>query len=235
MLIKNIKYNTFPCVAHNPFTESNYMWDELNKNQIKKCIKPDDLTIITWNNKIKKGLLEIQLDNLNIDYICLGKGAKWDTNRNKIKFLLEYIDNIKTSYILCLDCYDVIVTANISTIIEKFKHLKCNLLFNATGVAFPPDKNYKIIQKIICKEPFCFLNSGAFLGETKFIKSVYSDLDLNDPHWPISDQFLLRKSYLHLYPKIQIDWKCTIFQIMHLFENKYNIEKYVKIKNKLFL
>jgi hypothetical protein len=239
MLIKNNKYNTFPIIAHNPYIEINsLLWDELIKTNLKKCQKPHDLTIVTWNNQETKGMLQIQLESLNIDYICLGKGIKWETNRNKPKLLLEYIKNIKTNYILGLDCYDVMIIGNIFNIIEKFKKFKCNLLFNSTGTVFPPDEGCEFIEKSRCEGPFCFFNTGAFLGETNFIESTFSKLDFSNKDWIHSDQFIIRKLYHSLYPQIQIDSMCEIFQIMNLFKDKYNIyniEKYLKIKNKLFL
>jgi hypothetical protein len=239
MLIKNNKYNTFPLIAHNPYIEiDSLLWDELIKKNLKKCQKPHDLTIVTWNNQETKGMLQIQLESLNIDYICLGKGIKWETNRNKPKLLLEYIKNIKTNYILGLDCYDVIIIGNIFNIIEKFKKFKCKLLFNSTGTVFPPDEGCEFIEKSRCEGPFCFFNSGAFLGETDFIESVFSNLNLSDPSWPFSDQFILRKKYYSLFPQIKIDSMCEIFQTMNLFKNKNNnfdLEKYLKLSDILFI
>lgn len=217
--IHNKKYNTFPLIAHNPSSEvAQYpIWGKLQeiKNKKNYCEMPQDLTIVTWNNLQNKGILEQQLENLNISYVCLGKGLEWTSNRLKPKLLIEEIKNIKTTYLLALDCFDVLITDHLIDIINRFKQKNTKLLFNATCHVWPDVSEHRAIESKICNNgPFQFFNSGCFIGETNYINWFLNQIVFDDLKHDYSDQYLLRQLYHKYYPEVQIDWDCQIFQII---------------------
>lgn len=227
MLI-NKKYNTKPLILHNPFLEfTSEIWNISLLNSYKvNCSVPDDLTIVTYNNNSKKGILERQLSHIGVPYICLGKKLKWESNRKKLKLFLDNFDLFKTKYILSLDCYDVIVIRDIKHIIEMFLKTGSKVLFNATGTNYPNYKYFEKKEQDMCPNaPFQFLNSGVYIGEKYYIKNmieqsiklenydefVYYKSKMNTH----SDQWLMKKMY-HNDNNIKIDWKCELFQIAYL-------------------
>lgn len=221
--IHNLKYDTFPLIAHNPFVDmfDCVMWDTMQShiNLGIFCKKPYDLTIVTWNNGQVKGCFESQLDSLSLPYKCLGSGMNWTTNRLKPITLKKYIQNIKTKYVLCADSFDVLILDNIEGIASRLDKIGAKVLFNATCCIYPEIDKHREIEQALCPEPpFQFFNSGLFIGETEFVKKLLDAMQLNDPLFMNSDQYLYRQIYHDWHPEIQIDWRCEVFQIMYIPE-----------------
>ena len=83
---KNTIYNTQPIILHWHGLHSNrhkmadflYLKRRILSNLNKLKNKPDDVTILTWNNKDEKSPVEECLDMLGVDYLVLGKGvSEW--------------------------------------------------------------------------------------------------------------------------------------------------------------
>jgi hypothetical protein len=194
--IDNLLFGTSPLVVHAPsFTRNskkmfihralNQYWMPIIKNWESKdpgiCGKETkkNLTIITWNNTETKGLCEISLDKLGLDYLVLGKNIRNWRNINKITSALEVIDSIKTPYIMALDCFDVIVLRDPYEAVEKFKTMNCDMLFNGEKNYYPDyglmaTGNHAITdiwkkrENNVAESEWKFLNAGALIAKTIF-------------------------------------------------------------------
>lgn len=227
--VKNIKYNSYPFIAHNPEhgNKKHILWERLLlHHSLFSCRIPNDLTVVTWNNK-SFSLLEEQLKKLNIEYICLGKDEFfWNSNRIKISTLVKA--SIKTKYCLGMDAYDVVILQDLNNIVDKFKETNCELIYNATSKVHPFCNEHYEIESKMADGVFRFLNSGVFIGNTKFLMNCLNELNISDPQFSYSDQFIIRKLYHKYYPKIKVDWNCSLFQIFFLENDK--IENYVELE-----
>ena len=225
-MIRNLVYNTDPFLLHYPTLNSdaernkiNLIWEQTVRRKLKQCLLPQDITLVTWNSK-DQGFLETQLNEYGIKYICLGKNLEWTANRLKPLSLLNYIDNIKTKYIMGLDCYDVFIVRDFSNILNEFHSYDKKLLFNSTYCVWPSNEEdqKKENAKIESKHYFRYFNSGMFLGETDFVKNVFENIDWfqksgsNSWVFDYSDQYLLRKAY-HVNESIGLDYLCRVFQL----------------------
>ena len=227
----NHYFKTFPLIAHNPLIDiACPIWHGLEHDicPLNRCFVPDELTIVTWNNFSYDSPLELQLKKMNIDYVCLGKGLEWFTNRNKPLTLMQARHLIKTKYVLGLDSFDVIIVQNLEHIITRFKSLNAKLVYNATATVYPDVLSDKELEKTLAPAPYHFFNSGMFLGEIDYLTEVLEEVDFNDKDYPTSDQYLLRKLYHKYYPTIQIDWGCRIFQVV----KDSKLEDFVTLKSR---
>lgn len=209
-MITNIKYDTKPLIVHNPYLGGGFdhVWNRIKPCEV--CTKPKDLTIVTWNSKSELSPLETQLKKCNLSYECLGGGLEWKTNRLKpITLLGSHID---TSYILGMDAYDVRIIRSLGSILEKFERFGCEILYNATPTVFPENKKHKDLEEKMADPPFCYFNSGLFIGKTDYVKKMLSRIDWQTPEESYSDQFLIRQEY-HKDGRIKIDYRCEIFQV----------------------
>lgn len=250
-MIYNSYYNTFPCIVHCHYEEkyNKLLWKKIKNIKIKTNI-PEDVTIVTWNNGLQKRLIELQLDELKINYITLGKNVKevkyllnkyelnvhkptWN-NRIKLILLLRNIEKIKTNYILGLDCFDTFIVNDLSNIVEKFKKKNTKLLFNASNEFHPPNNKDEQIENQMASGPFSYFNGGVFFGLKNYICETFSDVNWDLENWKCSEQYLIRKKYHLEFPNIQIDWSCDLFQIVSMACG--NINNYVQFKkNNLML
>ena len=221
-------------IVHNPYLGrkdvDQRIWNLLENFKLKKCSVPEDVTLVTWNNKEKPSILEKQLNSLNIKFHNLGTQFEyWNTNRNKPMSLSNY--EIKTEYVMGLDSFDVKIVNDLSTIIDKFKTKKCEVMFGATTTIYPKCQVCKNESRLIeDTSPFCYLNSGTFIGKADFVKNLFSKLNYKCKKFPKSDQYLIRKEYSKDNKNIKIDSSCLVFQISGAL--KYNIHDYVRVKNK---
>jgi|694.fasta_scaffold116054_3 hypothetical protein len=231
--LKNKIYNTYPSILHcpnKPFRNQFLLegvrpfWPRLISNSVKRLRLPEEIKIITFNNRSYKSLLEKNLDLLGVDYLVLGKNVASWYNRLKIKLLVETLDEVREEFILVLDADDVLIMSSLEDIIEKFIPFDCEVLFNSEPYPYPLESFYGDMEKAICKEPFCHLNSGCFIGRTEFCRKLYRECftyrdSIVDNH-AYSDQIKIKPFYIKMYPQIKIDFSSEIFQILPLYYEK---------------
>lgn len=226
-MIVNLIYGTEPLILHTPCLQcgGEPLWDNIPLT--KSCELPEDLTIVTWSNRRRGSLLESQLNSLNIPHIVLARKKRpWKSNRVKIKTFCEV--EIPTKYVLGLDADDVKIVCNLKPILERFEKHQCKILYAATSAFVPYDKDEfsnKFLEQFRAMPPFRYLNAGAFIGETQYAQEAYSTLDLNDPKFSTSEQYLVRKLYHERYPEIKVDEKSDIFQIGRLITEESIFDK----------
>jgi hypothetical protein len=233
---RNIITKSIPKILHCPNENPEHIWNFACKYFTKKKAKiklPEDTTLITFNNRLEKCLLEKNLESLEIEHVVLGKKIKNWHNRKKINLLKEYLENVKTTYILVMDGDDSLIVDDLNKLPDYLNYLKCSVIFNASNFTYPEDSNgfYQNNEKKLSNESFFrHLNSGCFFGKTKFCKYLYdlSSVFKNDiiNRYHYSDQIILKHFYIKMYPEIQVDCDCNFFQIFH---SKIPIKKFLQV------
>lgn len=211
----------------------------------------NECTILTWNTGKEKGILEQSLDRLNIPYLVLRKKVGRWNGVHKFYFLKEIIDSITTPYIMGLDDYDVLVLRDPKEAIEKFKIVDCDLLLNAE-IRFYSEwefehgektsgsiREWKKFQEGIVNSPFRYLNSGAWIGKTEFLRAFIKKYIADDaaslspaPVTPAGgDQDLMHWAYATFYPSVKIDHNCDIFFNISSIPR---FKRYIKLNRKFY-
>jgi hypothetical protein len=208
--MENKRFNTEPCVLH-AYSKTHFTQDWINlvsKSEI--VIIPEDLTVMSFFSGNNNFPLKEQLERSNILYVDAAKDyiGFWE-DKLKIKLLLDHIGKIKTNYLLVLDGIDCLLYPNIKDILNNFKTFNCKLLYNASMYS-----HYLNEEKVDDKEQ---LNTGAFLGETKFIELFYKDVlslyEREDIPHSNTDGIRVGMKWKN-YKEIKVDKTCKIFQTL---------------------
>jgi hypothetical protein len=226
-----LKYIASPIVVHFPgFNLPNSKkWFDLLNSKYAKSFNLEDATIITWNNKAK-GPLEKSLDKMGIEYTVLGKDiGKWN-NVFKILLTNKALENVSTKYVIGLDSCDVIVLDDPNKIIGRFKKMNCRMLFNSQSYCYPrlnksgqPHDFVEFENSINQGYDNCYLNAGAWVGETEFCKEFFgrakntfdnNDFDKGEVYWGISEQAYVRKTFMCFAEQVKLDYQEEIFQVI---------------------
>jgi hypothetical protein len=215
-MLTNTCFNTNPYLVHSPF--ENYLWKSLTSRRLHRCTCPENLTIVTYNNKDSVGL-QSDLHKYKINFVLLGNGVKTWKHTIKINLLLDAIDTIKTPYILSADCYDVCIVRDLKTIVEDMASYfsEAKLVFNATTRNYPMLTEFSK-QALLSETMFCHLNSGVWIGEIKYVKHFFQRAADLMKVFPLehNDQMLTKKIYETEHPVTKIDDHCRLFQVLHL-------------------
>lgn len=216
---------TFPYVFHSPRASrggDNDLLLKLKKKQdrIKPSFeKPDDLSVITFNNKDKPCILEECFNLVGLPHTVLGRGVDWK-NKIKINLIFDFLVHCKTKYVLAVDGYDALIVRNLIDITDKFRATNQSLIFNATyyrwppvGVTFRCDSLHK--KSLEC--PFVHLNAGVWIGEVDYCLNFFNTA-LQQKHdfteFEDSEQVLVKLA-AELYSRYDIDYNFNFFQVWH--------------------
>ena len=237
MEIKNLILNSSPLFAHaQGRVHRTEEWLDIvrQENLIKK--KPSkEITFVTFIQGDIDFCLPIQFEKSNIEYKNLvpKNGEQW-VNKNKIKYLSDAIDSIKTEYIVCLDALDILCAEDLSGLVDIFKKFDSDILYNASRINYPPfsklvNKQWVSIEKEYdiqdTDSPYRYLNAGAFIGKTKKVSSFYKflkekemdkDYQTNDKSEQVRVRYG-RKKYEEK-ERINIDTECVMFQTLNMSE-----------------
>ena len=209
-------------------------------------IKPENLTILTCRNSgdmddriipslsgyNKTSILESSLNYLGIDNLVILRDDRlpW-RNTFKIENIHNYLQSgeCKTEYLMYCDAIDVIFKDDPQEVINIFKTFNCEMLFMSThstdGYNCMPD--IKQWADTIPDSNKRYMNSGVYIGKTKFIKKFFEEaikyiqphgvtmgeyknyLNSNPINYPIGsqDQDIFRFIQPKFYPDLQIDYK----------------------------
>jgi len=125
---------------------------------------------------------------------------------DKSRGLLNFAKTCPTKYILFSDASDAILVGNTQEIVNRFLSLNCRLLFSAEKNHWPDLCPTADFEKQISLAPYCYLNAGGMIGETKYLQEfLWEDID---------DQGFWKQEYKKRYPEIKIDSECLIFQTL---------------------
>jgi len=165
MFIYNSCTKTFPVIFHSPGVRGQ---DRDLFKRIVKLSKPfteiEDLTLVTWNSLDKISLLE-----QHQKCVVLGKGIENWHNVYKTELICEYLKNVKTKYVMGLDAFDAI-PLDMNKAMERFIAMDCKMLISTARTYFPcggdvVTSKLKSFQKNLTDSKYCYLNSGAWIGE----------------------------------------------------------------------
>jgi len=216
----------------------------LQRDDYKNAFKmPKNLTIITCRNEgpmtermidslegwDEVSVLEKSMEYLGIDGLVVLKDDRlpW-----RCTFKFEMINNYlnsgkcKTEYIMFCDAVDVIFKDSPQKVIDIFKSFDCDMLCMSTtstdGYKFMPYAK-AFADKINTSGRY--LNSGVYIGKTKFVKEFIEDAFINyaTPHGCTMDDYkdLMSRDEWNDFPKGSQDQ-----DIFRYLEQKY----YPKLK-----
>ncbi|XP_016987590.1 procollagen-lysine,2-oxoglutarate 5-dioxygenase [Drosophila rhopaloa] len=197
-----------------------------------------------WNDRVKVFTVATEptdgyaryyrsLNVYDIKGTTLGLGEEWkggDMQKPgggfKLNLLREAIEPYKNDpeiIILFTDSYDVIITASLEEIAEKFKESGAKLLFSAEKFCWP-DKSLADDYPEVEGKASRFLNSGAFIG---FAPQVYEVLE--DPiEDTADDQLYFTKIFLDEAKRTKLDMKLDTQS--RLFQNLHGAKNDVELK-----
>jgi len=228
-------------LVHWPGQKRRHLCHEFYINLIQKTsvvgVIPD-LTIYVWNSKVKSeeyatntktlGVCEESLEHRKIPFIQLGSefDKKW-VNICKLECGLAALKTTKTTYTMTLDSSDIVVIGDISSCFKKFKESSHDVILNADAATWPFAFPHEF-EKKVGRGPQRFLNSGAILGKTselitiydyllnKFDASKYAGINSQvDYCLKTDDQIRWKESYQHFYPRMMVDYYCEYFQTIN--------------------
>ena len=125
-------YNTHPIIVHDPDGSLCPFLSSII-GRLSPREDSEDVTILTWNDRREKGMLEKSLDCLKVKYRVLGKKkrTRW-RNIQKIGLTCVALERVRTKYVIGIDSFDAICLDGPKEILRRFKNdFECDLLFNA--------------------------------------------------------------------------------------------------------
>ena len=142
-----------------------------------------ELTVLTWNNRRTKSLLERCLDHWGASYLTLGKQLpKW---RHDMKVYLnaEALAHVTSEYVMALDADDVLVIAPLRRVIAEFQSFDCEILFGGEKNSYPEVPYLADFERSIAESAYCHLNSGAWIGRTDACRRFFgpSGISVGEP------------------------------------------------------
>lgn len=228
MLIRNLVTGSTPRVLHrngNP-PEWQARWEEIVAAFFAEAQDPcepcPELTILTWSNRPSRSPLEQCLDHWSVPYVTLGREMpEW---RNDVKPYLNAaaLKDITSRYVLALDGDDMLVVAPPRQILADFQSFECDIVFGTERNSCPGVPYLTAFERSIAAPPYCYLNSGGWIGKTDACRRFFRDCMHEDngdilavhPTKTIfrDDQGVTRKTFQRYYPAAQLDDRCRIFQ-----------------------
>uniref|UniRef100_A0A8C2FVT0 procollagen-lysine 5-dioxygenase n=1 Tax=Cyprinus carpio TaxID=7962 RepID=A0A8C2FVT0_CYPCA len=152
----------------------------------------------------------------------LGMGEEWkggDVGRSigggqKVRLLKEAMESLADQedfVVLFVDSYDLIFAGGPEEILRKFQQTNHKLVFAAEGIIWPDSRLAEKYPSV--RNGKRFLNSGGFIGYTRYIQKIVNQWDLHDND---DDQLFYTKVYVDPLQReklnMTLDHKCEIFQ-----------------------
>ncbi len=181
----------------------------------------EDTTVVTYSNYAEPTLLESGLEWIGIrDYAVLRTESSPWTHRYKLSLLVDWLASgaCRSEYLLCLDADDILFVNDPRLILERFRASGCDLLFGATCADAPPSPEcwaFECSVEEYLDPQHAHLNAGGFLGRAKVIGELAREI-LDRPEMcatprGFSDQLGWRHMHRLHYPRVKIDWACSVF------------------------
>jgi hypothetical protein len=224
-MLGNRIFNTNPLVVHAPGSHTHKPYWQPIKDQFfalppQKLGAVRNLTILTWNNEHEAmGILERSLEHLGVPYLVKGEGIKeWINSKHKPQLTLEAVNAIQTQYVLGVDSRDAIILDNPEKIVNRFEaDFSCELVFGADRLNWPNLPRFKAFEESIPgaqESEFRFLNGGIWIGKTDFCREFFQEAVQTEavPEAPDSEQGILKQLFMRHHPKVQLDYRCQMFQ-----------------------
>jgi hypothetical protein len=228
MLVRNLVTGSSPAVLHRNGRPPEWLerWDRIVAQFFQEIHEPCDpcpeLTILTWNNRPAKSLLERCLDARRVPYVILGREVVDWQPLVKPSLTAEALRRVESDYVLAVDADDVLIVSCPRTILETFRSFQCEMLFSAEKNSYPKVPSLTEFERSIAETKYRHLNSGAWIGKTEACRRFFDDCANEDnsdilaahpaKHIVRDDQGVTRKTFRRHYPAAVLDYHCRIFQ-----------------------
>jgi len=151
----------------------------------------------------------------------------WNGLTIKPKWLYRAIKEnyIPTKYLIFTDSWDLVFSVSPQEIIDTYKLFDCPIVISAEKNCFPGTYKQQF-DELDLIAPYCYLNSGAIIGETEAILHCLEQMDL--PNVPgdyfdvdkgqqinPEDQSMWQQTFLNQPVKISLDCDQLICQTLH--------------------
>jgi len=181
---------------------------------------PEQLTLITCNNgHAAMGMFERSLGHLGLPCLVRGQGIHpWLNSQHKPQVLAEALREISTPYTLYADSRDALLLGDPRILVERFERdFSADLIFGADRMSWPPRKEFTDFENSLpgaSESDFRYLNGGVWMGKTGFCREFFEEAVRTPPvpEAPESEQGILRKLLPRYVPRVQLDYRCQLFQ-----------------------
>ena len=219
----NVVTKTNPTFVHAPgLSREHLFWKDLVERFFARkrtlCL-PDKVTLLTLGDS-QEGCFERGCRHWGVPVVKLGgqiERGNWK-NRFKIDLLRDYVAIANTEYTVFCDNSDVLLVGDIQDIVARFEKLDCEMLFGAEQGMYPKELKVMRQQEKISRKmsKWEFLNSGLWMARTAFLPELLANLERPEiqrhERLPDDDQYLFAQVYVALFPRIKLDFNCSIFQ-----------------------
>lgn len=237
--LKNKLFGTEPIVVHcpGPLHEGwRYFSDAVFSAPIDPHPPRESACVLTWNNGLRpdkpNGTLEQCIARYGCEVHVLGAGVEPWSNVLKLRLTGEALQQISTEFVVGLDSGDVLLVNHPDEIVARFRgHFTCDLLFNATGSRCWPELPPFVMFETTRPDADlsagrCWLNTGAFVGRTAFCREYFAHLAaMAEEHGFPDDQYAVKRTWPDWYPRVQVDYRCRIFQWFNESRSVLHIER----------
>jgi len=174
----------------------------------------------SWTHDINnKNLLELKESarryNIKINYLGINSFKSVDM---KIKLLYDQLCTLDDNKIVCaVDGFDVFICAGADEIKQRFLSFNCDCVISAERAYSHQYEKYKdFYDKIDCKSPYRYVNSGSIIGYVGALKKIYA---------PTFATILLPKIF-SVIRKVKIKFNLNFIPGFYYFDQK-RIGEYV--------
>ncbi|KAK5986363.1 Multifunctional procollagen lysine hydroxylase and glycosyltransferase [Trichostrongylus colubriformis] len=191
------------------------------------CSAQPRVAVVTVATEDTDGLRRLlkSAETFNIEVEVLGMGEEWNGGDTRVEqgggqkirllrnALKKYADE-KNMIILFVDAYDVVFTASMDTILDRFltHYEDYRVLFGAEPYCWPDES--LAIEYPVVEFGKRYLNSGLFMG---YAKEVYQMISLKDVADNDDDQLYYTMVYLD--DKLRKDLKIGLDSVSRIFQN----------------
>lgn len=230
MIVTNLITGSTPAILHRNGNPTNWRiaWKHVVQAFFEQPRRTDppcpDVTVLTWNSRPAKGVLQECLDWRGVPYVTLGTTLQSWRNCYKVYLNADALQRIDTPYVMALDADDILMLQPLHEILERFRSFDCDVVFGSERQSWPDVKSIERFERSIARSPYCHLNSGAWIGRTEACARLFKDAmdeDLDDilaakrtMLTMYDDQGLTRKAFRRHHPAAQLDYQCRIFQAL---------------------
>jgi hypothetical protein len=117
-----------------------------------------------------------------------------------------------------VDSRDAIFINHPQLVVERFEQeFSCELVFSADRMNWPNCADFKEFEDSIpgaMASEFRYLNGGAWVGRTEFCREFFAAAVQAEPvsDAPEAEQGILKQLFRKYYPRVQLDYRSTMFQ-----------------------
>jgi hypothetical protein len=182
-----------------------------------------ELSIVTWSNYDGPQLLERCLGYRGIEYTVLRPGPGFWSLFFKITLTRDWLQSGHgSSYILLLDCNDVLVFGQPDEIVSRFELMGCDVLLGTTPWDHPSVGPYFDFENRVYSEAdprWRHINSGGILARRDALLGYLGEIIATQgDYWYTEDgetwqddQYAWREMHLRHHPAILVDTTAQVF------------------------